>query len=540
MTRSDRPTVGNGDALRVALAWLAQPVSLACLALFILNDHVFKQAFGTWWTGKLSDVAGLVFAPALLAVAVAVLAPRARPRAVAAASLATVGLTFTLVKATTIGAATASAAWTAITGPSIVRADATDLLALPALALAWWALTRAEPRPASTRTVTRARALILVPLATLAVAATSADPPPTVDQVLAVDGHVWIGFSGGWGDRPWATSADGETFHWASRAEVADARIGTNWVPSVVSEDCVSFAPNVCYRVVPGRIEVERSDDGGLTWAWEWEVTHAEVIDLENELWYIDDPQTDLSSLALVVVEDGASYRVFVANARDGFASRAPDGTWTRTTIHSPRCCGDASRVGTGLPPPPANVSNAAFAPVAWAALGWSVTMLTLATMLRRPGRKGVFQYVLAFLVGGWGALELLMAAVEAQVRPTATWDPLALSGDTGYMSMMIVGWAAMGAGFWWAAVATTAPQRKGGWLRPFVWSTVVAVAILIAGFAVLNSQRSLWIPAVPAILAGGVALALGVASARRARSRVEAAEDEGVGPPRLSSWTPV
>ena len=79
-------------ALRVALAWLAHPVSVAAIAVLLLNDHVLKAEFGTWWTGKLSDVAGLMFAPALLAMGMALVIPTARPRAVAAASLATVGL----------------------------------------------------------------------------------------------------------------------------------------------------------------------------------------------------------------------------------------------------------------------------------------------------------------------------------------------------------------------------------------------------------------------------------------------------------------
>ena len=32
---------------------------LLSLFLLILNDHLLKDAFGTWWTGKLSDLAGL-------------------------------------------------------------------------------------------------------------------------------------------------------------------------------------------------------------------------------------------------------------------------------------------------------------------------------------------------------------------------------------------------------------------------------------------------------------------------------------------------
>lgn len=39
------------------------PVFLTALTLLVLNDHVLKQAFGNWWTGKLSDGAWVILAP---------------------------------------------------------------------------------------------------------------------------------------------------------------------------------------------------------------------------------------------------------------------------------------------------------------------------------------------------------------------------------------------------------------------------------------------------------------------------------------------
>lgn len=48
-----------GDGLLHPVAWIA-------VALLVLNDHVLKQAYPSALTGKLSDVAGLVFFPLLL------------------------------------------------------------------------------------------------------------------------------------------------------------------------------------------------------------------------------------------------------------------------------------------------------------------------------------------------------------------------------------------------------------------------------------------------------------------------------------------
>lgn len=45
---------------------VVHPVPLVSIVLLVLNDHWWKWEFGTWWTGKLSDVVGLIFFPLLL------------------------------------------------------------------------------------------------------------------------------------------------------------------------------------------------------------------------------------------------------------------------------------------------------------------------------------------------------------------------------------------------------------------------------------------------------------------------------------------
>jgi len=50
---------------RSASAALLTPLVLASLGLWALNDHVLKEAFSSWWTGKLSDVTSLIVFPLL-------------------------------------------------------------------------------------------------------------------------------------------------------------------------------------------------------------------------------------------------------------------------------------------------------------------------------------------------------------------------------------------------------------------------------------------------------------------------------------------
>jgi hypothetical protein len=45
---------------------LVHPVSLLALGVLLLNDHVLKRTHPGWVTGKLSDVAGMIFFPLLL------------------------------------------------------------------------------------------------------------------------------------------------------------------------------------------------------------------------------------------------------------------------------------------------------------------------------------------------------------------------------------------------------------------------------------------------------------------------------------------
>ncbi|HZM80553.1 MAG TPA: hypothetical protein VFC19_32855 [Candidatus Limnocylindrales bacterium] len=135
------------DSAGSMLAWLSHPVSLAGLAVLLLNDHVLKQLWPGPVTGKLSDLAGLVMFPPLLAVVAALCLPRIPAKTLAVAALCLTGTGFTLVKLDSRLAALVSEGLSAVAGPSLLRADGTDLLALPALGLAWLAFARAH-RPA--------------------------------------------------------------------------------------------------------------------------------------------------------------------------------------------------------------------------------------------------------------------------------------------------------------------------------------------------------------------------------------------------------
>lgn len=158
------------------LGWLVHPLPLAAIALTALNDHVLKGSglLPAWLTGKLSDFTGLFFFP--LAVAAVVRARTAAPRTIAVIAVGAVFAWFKLSPA-------ACARIAPIAG---VIPDATDLVALPVLALAWWWMARWRPSPrwngpAWTRTVALGAAAVTS-------AATSPAPGPYFYQPLPMWG----------------------------------------------------------------------------------------------------------------------------------------------------------------------------------------------------------------------------------------------------------------------------------------------------------------------------------------------------------------
>jgi hypothetical protein len=142
---------------RVPGDWLLHPVPLAAALVLAINDRWLKESYAAWWTGKLSDFAGLLFFPLLLLsiwelVAWTARRPwRAGPKALLSCVLATIAV-FTLVNVSKSSGALYGRAiafvWYELIGCSIKvhhTVDPTDLLALPSSWLAW-ALAAARMR----------------------------------------------------------------------------------------------------------------------------------------------------------------------------------------------------------------------------------------------------------------------------------------------------------------------------------------------------------------------------------------------------------
>lgn len=179
-------------------AWLLHPLPLAAILLTAANDHLLKGSglLPAWLTGKLSDFAGLFFFPLVVAAVL-----RAKTAVARTIVVVATGALFAVFKLSP-----RACAWIApIAG---VTPDATDLFALPMLAVAWWWMARSRPSPrwngpAWTRTIVLGGAALTAAATSPARGPYTYRPLPmwsavgvTRQSVACADVDLWISKSG--------------------------------------------------------------------------------------------------------------------------------------------------------------------------------------------------------------------------------------------------------------------------------------------------------------------------------------------------------
>ena len=166
---------------------LASPVSLVAIATLLINDHLLKPFAPSVVTGKLSDLAGLYFAPLVVLVGVFAVSfgrLERRPIAVARVAYLVVAGIFAALK---LAEATASPLLSLASGlgfPVAIAVDPTDLIALGVLPLSYAAWSARLRHAASVR-VGWPRRLVTLSLAAGSIVATSGPPQPSITSLAA-------------------------------------------------------------------------------------------------------------------------------------------------------------------------------------------------------------------------------------------------------------------------------------------------------------------------------------------------------------------
>lgn len=175
------------------------PIFLGALTLLVVNDHLLKGQgwLPAWLTGKLSDFAGLVVAPVVLATALGAFVRCALGRShwvrrrlehvgadgtnrlIAGASTTTVSLVFVATELSQAAADRVAALFGSLGFPSRLHADATDLVALAVLPVTWSVLVGAARTEGAIRPSALSSALERVSFALATVACVATAPQPT-------------------------------------------------------------------------------------------------------------------------------------------------------------------------------------------------------------------------------------------------------------------------------------------------------------------------------------------------------------------------
>lgn len=244
-----RPDLRPGRALLT-------PTWLASLALLGVNDHLLKGAglVPGVVTGKLSDIVGMIVAPALLAV---LLGLRSR-RGLLLAHVA-IAAVFAAIKLSPA----AADAWSWLMGlvgvPWVITVDPTDLLALPALALGWRALMPAMSRPLPEFQPLRARFAQTVAICTGTLLCVATSPRNRGDEG-----------EGDWGETEWGETEWSDTDNIEYQDIEADVYLSNNSEQEILvrTRDLLHDVQIDCIAVEedPGLLLTESLFGPGRTW----------------------------------------------------------------------------------------------------------------------------------------------------------------------------------------------------------------------------------------------------------------------------------
>ncbi len=292
-----------------SLRLLAHPLSLAAIGLMLANDAIFKGLWPSWWTGKLSDFAGLFFLPFLAAAMLSLFVPG---RLVGWLAFGITGIGFAWIKidpalAPILGSLGLQA-----------RVDPSDLLALLSLLLAA-CLWRKAPFGPTIRLNWRLAAL---PLAALVTLADAAAPDMGVACLSTGDGSIL------------ATAV-----YYQGKYVSQDGGLSWQELEMQNTTNCTLQQDVPALKIADGSLlwatrgrGVERSVDEGKTWTTEFSLSG--ISEQEKTYFLITHSgNLDFRSGPYAAVIDPVTNNVVLAMGLEGVLVRNPSGQYAWVTV---------------------------------------------------------------------------------------------------------------------------------------------------------------------------------------------------------------
>ncbi|MFO7536932.1 MAG: hypothetical protein R6X32_02600 [Chloroflexota bacterium] len=331
-----------------AVTCFERPIVWLAIGLLLLNDHYLKMGVPSWFTGKLSDFAGLFFFPLLLAVLFAPLAEwlRLSFRQSGGVAFGVTAVWFALMKTNSLVNAATIALWELLVWwPVQIVLDPTDLIALVMLWPAWRIWINSPHQPWRTWQQPRQRLPRLLPLTVVAIAslAALATSPAYHEYVLRlalVDDQLYVGtsaYSPEWPASPtewqWRAYTCNANFDCSKRVpETPELWLVFDQVGAKIA--CLENDPLLCYRT--GHEIVEVSTNGGQTWQVAWQIP-PERREYMNRLAFsgpVASVPINMGPHDLLLKLTGNDEHILVAAlGNEGLLVRMGDGTWERKSV---------------------------------------------------------------------------------------------------------------------------------------------------------------------------------------------------------------
>jgi hypothetical protein len=313
-----------------ALACLAHRTTLATIGLLLLNDHFLKASNPSWWTGKLSDLAGLYFFPFIVAALLGLLTGnRWTVRRTGGTAIAVVGIWFALMKNVSAANEATAVLWSRLVGsPVAIELDPSDLFALVVLVPSWllWQSNQGRRSVPGLNWV----GFLALTIGALASLATSCVDVLPIKRVLYSQGE-WFAASHYYATGPDYFHFDLDRGTWGRPFGLSD--IPTQALANPVElpvESCLE--DGLCYRV-EGDERVLFSEDGGISWTIAWQIPPGRRLFMDRLPHTLCSELPDFVPYDVAVAGTSEAHRVVVAMGNQCVLMRYPDGRWERQAV---------------------------------------------------------------------------------------------------------------------------------------------------------------------------------------------------------------
>jgi hypothetical protein len=298
------------------------------VAVLLINDHLLRRVWPSWWTGKIGDFAWLYFAPFVAAAVLAWIIPpkwKAQEKLVGLLSFGLIGGVFILANTIPEFHRWVSAGLESLLPiPYVIHRDPTDLMALISLWFGWraWSLRELPQRSFSTAGLV---SLLAAAFLTLANGMPAPDHQNFGIDCLRIENEILL--------------AHATPIHFYARHDTnfASTNGGLTWteVDDDPDFECGIFDgallvdptnEQIHYRVTADT-KIERSTDGGNTWP---ESLNLEPLGEAEETYYRrtrTDP-VEISPVPLDAIIDPASGNALFAMGHQGVLVHTSVGEW--------------------------------------------------------------------------------------------------------------------------------------------------------------------------------------------------------------------